>query len=207
MLMQALRCTGRAGRVRVASREVAAPAVDTDATGVATVTAAGAGRQDRPVGNVAHAIWRGSKVVLVTLHNRELITDAENDELLADLARLLEDPAALDSLRLLAISDGGGPTARQRERVKRLLAERAGAPQIPWVLISTSRFARGVANALAYVLGGFRAYGPADLGRAVAYLQLDESELPQVWRVIQELDRGLGLETVAELRANQGQPA
>jgi len=156
------------------------------------------------VRNMANGVWRGSHTVLLMLHKRELMTDADQQAQIEALSRVLDDRAGHPSLRLLAISDGGAPTAAQRAELLRFLRERE-APEIPWVLVTSSRFARSVASVVAAsVPGDYRTYEPSDLRRAAEHLGVGDGEHADLWRAIRELDQGMGLEAVAEIAAERG---
>ena len=151
---------------------------------------------------MVHGVWRGSRTVVVAINNRELARDEDSDAYVATIDELLADPAEVERFGVLAISDGGVPTARQRGAILDTIGARIGAYLFPWALISSSRLARGAANALAAHHPRFKAFEPNELGRAAGHLGVAEDELPALWDAIRQVDRAIGSETVAEIAAS-----
>jgi hypothetical protein len=145
---------------------------------------------------MVHLIWRGSLTVAIALNGRQLPTDEEWDAYV-DEFRAVCDEAGADLSRVvsIAISDGGAPTSRQRQRVTAMVGER----RLRWVLLSTSRFARGVATALSWFQPDFKAYAPHEVHRAAAFLGIPGDEVPALLEAIREKDAAIGLSAVAEL--------
>lgn len=142
---------------------------------------------------MVHGIWRGSLSILVALNNREHPTTGEWDAYCDTVRGFLADPAGTAHLRALSISDGGGPTARQRSQVAAL----TGAYHTRWALVSSSRFARGIGMALAWAIGGFKAFAPQELRQTLHYLDVSAEETPGLVRAIHELDVVMQLSAVA----------
>jgi hypothetical protein len=154
-----------------------------------------AARRDIIVGvpNMVHGVWRGSVWVLIALHNREHPTPGEWEAYLATARTLFDEDARRQRVRVLAISDGGGPTARQRTQAADVAAGRA----LPWALISGSRFARGIGTAMSWLIGGFKAFAPHELRQSLHHLEVPHGETADLVRVVRELDGPLQLATVA----------
>jgi hypothetical protein len=145
---------------------------------------------------MVHGWWRGSLTVMVVLNARVLPSDAEWEAYVEDFSAAFQKKSA-DASRVyaLAVSDGVAPTARQRERLAAMVGDRP----VRWVLLSTSRFARGVATALSWIKPDFKAYAPADFSRGARFLGIPETEHRSLLGRIRELDRAVGLSAVAGL--------
>lgn len=153
---------------------------------------------------MVYSVWRGSVTLLISIHGRALVADDEHDAYIVELGRLLAEPDAGAPLRVVGISDGGAPTARQRAEVTHLMKGRTSSEPIPWALISRSRFARGVALGLSWLLEGYKAFAPEELRRALRYLGVKGNEVRGVWRTIRELDKHIGSAAVREMALELG---
>lgn len=154
-------------------------------------------RSDIIVGvpNMVHGVWRGSLWILIALHNREHPTSSEWDTYLATARSLFDEDLSRERVRVLAISDGGGPTARQRAQAAEVTA--AAGRSLVWALISSSRFARGIGLALSWLIGGFKAFAPHELRQTLHYLAVPPDEAADLVRMVHDLDGALQLATVA----------
>lgn len=149
---------------------------------------------------MVHGVWRGTPPTLVALNDRQHPTTAEWDACLAT-ARALLGAGESTPLRALAISDGGGPTSRQRAQA----AEVAAGHELRWALISSSRFARGIGSALSWLVGGFRAFAPHELRQTLYYLAVPPAEAPDLLRMVRSLDAPTQLAGVAQLEQAEQQ--
>lgn len=158
------------------------------------------GRRYAPlVANLAHGVWRGSSLsVLITLNARGLATDEEWQPYAADATRLFaaggDDPCAA-GIRSLTLSDGGAPSASQRKYIREVL----GGRRVRFALVSSSRFARGVATAIAWLQAELKVFAPGELRRALRFLDIPDAEVPSIWAAIVGVNAKIGIETVAEI--------
>lgn len=149
------------------------------------------------VPNMVHYVWRGSLTVIGALNGRNMPTDDEWDSFVATYSGVCDARGKdLSHVTSMAISDGGAPTSKQRQKI----AAAVGTDRrLRWVLLSTSRLARGVAVALSWFQPDFKVYAPEDFHRALRFLGLHDDEGPSLLAAIREADRPLGLSAVAEL--------
>jgi hypothetical protein len=99
-------------------------------------------------------------------------------------------------VRSLAISDGGGPTARQRQA----LVTRFPVHQFPGAVVTSSRLARGIANALGWFYPSIKTFAPGDFGRALAHIGINDAEAADLVRTIAVANEAIGVETVGAIR-------
>jgi hypothetical protein len=140
---------------------------------------------------MVHGVWRGSVAVLVALNNRDHPTQPEWDAYCQTSREILA--AGHEQVRALAISDGGGPTSRQRAQT----AEVVDGRPVRWALISSSRFARSIGTALSWIIGGFKAFAPHEVLQALRYLDVRGDEIAGLLGLVQILDAQMGLTTIA----------
>jgi hypothetical protein len=150
---------------------------------------------------MVHTTWRGSLTVLIAVHGRSLPADAEWQLYFDEAARLFGPGADASRARILAITDGGAPSSRQREQLRAFLRER----EIWWTVITTSRFARGVTTALGWFFPRFKIYAPQDFARAAEFLGVPAAEVPSLLEAILDADHELHLDTVAEIATTLAQ--
>ena len=114
---------------------------------------------------------RTLKVVL-SLHRKEAPSDEAWDGYIAAFVQALAEVQG-DSRRIrgLAISDGGGPTSKQRDRLNsfmRNMTEGRGTVAI----VTADPIVRGIVKALSWFNPMARAFAPTELSRAIDYLGL-----------------------------------
>jgi hypothetical protein len=93
-------------------------------------------------------------------------TDQEWDDYLG----LIERQGIERTMQIIA-TDGGTPTAAQRQRLKELLAGRS----VPVAVISRSPLVRGSVTTLSWFNSQIKAFPPEGLGNALAYLQIPKT--------------------------------
>jgi hypothetical protein len=144
---------------------------------------------------MAFTTWRGSVTVLIALHGRSMPSDEEWRRYFEAGKQLYAPGADLSRVRALNLTDGGAPSARQREQIR----EHMGDRELYWAIVTTSRFARGVATALGWFYPRFKAFAPQDFHRATRFLGIPEGEVESLWEAILDADRDLRTQTVAEI--------
>jgi len=88
----------------------------------------------------------------------------------------------------LILTDGGEPTAPQRQALNELLDGRT----VPVAVVSGSVRVRGTATALSWFNRRIRAFPPSALRDAIAYLEIPVSRIDVIEREILQLRRELG---------------
>jgi hypothetical protein len=88
----------------------------------------------------------------------------------------------------LIITDGAAPTRAQRRRLDRFVA----GHEVPVAVLSESTAVRVMVSAFAKLNRGLRAFSPADLTEALAFLEVPSSRAALIEREINRLRRSLG---------------
>lgn len=116
---------------------------------------------------------------VVVVHGDEPPTDAEWSLYVADGVRWIPELRGF-----LVVSDGGGPSSRQRREMERALT---GAGQMPRIaLVSSSLLGRGIGVAVSLFNANLRTFRPDDLDRALEYLRASPFSRPAL---LAELER------------------
>lgn len=92
-------------------------------------------------------------------------TDAEWDGYLDFIEANLEPGVHPQSV---VVTDGGGPTPAQRKKLNDLIARHSRSVKV--AVMTGSPVARGIVTALSWYNPIYRAFGPADLDGALAFL-------------------------------------
>jgi hypothetical protein len=109
-------------------------------------------------------------------------------------------PGLLKNMRMLVITDGGSPSAKQRAQLN------AGA--LDGVAVKTAAITndlknpikRRIAQAILWTQPSFKAYGPNQWRDALSYLGIPSTE---IFEVAKRIEQGLTpLETLAAIRAD-----
>lgn len=106
--------------------------------------------------------------------------DAEWDEFLALLSA---NRSRLEELRILVLTDGGGPDRGQRNRLERTLDGKT----VRVAVVSDSAKVRFIASAIALLNRDHRGFGTKEIGEAYAYLGLNTAEKAFVERSMSEM--------------------
>lgn len=110
--------------------------------------------------------------IVFSLHNKKTPSDEEWDEYLCVLSEAAETLQGNSrGLRALSISDGGGPSARQRHRLKIFMQRHTEGRNLVAVVTSDA-IVRGIVKALNWFNPQTRAFAPHELPAAISYLQL-----------------------------------
>lgn len=125
--------------------------------------------------------------VAVCLHTAEPVPQDEWNAALAHYARLSERDA--DRARMLVITDGGGPDAKQRSQLKAIWDGRAVTTSVI-VPGMNNLVKRGLMTALTWVNPRMAFFVPSQLRPALRHLGL-ESEQPALWLLLRALQQQL----------------
>ena len=110
--------------------------------------------------------------------------DNPRDEEWDDFLRLLDRSRDLAKLRILVITDGGGPNAAQRARLQTVLKGRA----VRVAIVTDSAKSRFIASAVSLFNRDHRGFSRAEIPIAYSHLQLTASECRAVEATLQELE-------------------
>lgn len=138
--------------------------------------------------------------LILSLHGEEAPSAEEwatHLTLLEDLAR--SNGGSLARMRSLVFSDGGMPDSAQRQSSTRII-DAADGTRMPIAIVSTSGLVRGVVTAGHWFGLSMRAFAPAELREALAYLQIPEDRHPEVRRHAAELALGRRCEALNDAR-------
>jgi transposase len=123
---------------------------------------------------MATSAFHGSRVIVVALHTRSFPSDAEWDDYLAIVRAAFARHGATGLVRGLAITDGGGPTARQRTLLVDMLQDEKAIGSV----VTSSRLALGIGRALSWVHPEIKTFSPRDYPRALRHIGLPDEEWP-----------------------------
>src|SRR5262245_53236996 len=133
--------------------------------------------------------------LIIVLHNTQTPADSEWAEFMA-LAREAERrDGGIANARVLAITDGGAPHAKQRDENNRFLAGRKGIA----AAVSDSAFVRGVVTALSWINPAVKAFSPAAFPAALEHLGVAKRHLQDVWYAVNELQKIVPTKIVEEI--------
>ncbi|HEX4513582.1 MAG TPA: hypothetical protein VGH87_24430 [Polyangiaceae bacterium] len=133
------------------------------------------------VGNMVHVMVGD---LGIALHTAKTPSQAE-------WAAWMESIRAVPSarLRVLALTDGGGPNTVQRSEFVKYLA---GA-KTRIAVVSDALVVRGIVTALSWFTNGIRIFVPEQFHEAVAHLDLTKAEREEVKERVQQMARSLEL--------------
>src|SRR5215470_10452637 len=112
---------------------------------------------------MATSVYEGSLVIVVALHGHAFPSDADWTEYVSVVRDVLAEQGPTGRARGIAITDGGGPTARQRA----LFVEASEGAKIIGAVVTASRLARGIGRALSWVHPEIKAFAPREGIRAL----------------------------------------
>ena len=147
--------------------------------------------------NLSSSVFRGSQVVVhVCLHERSFPSDAEWQTVVDHHVALRAELAGTDRHRCLVVTDGGGPTSRQRAVI------RAAAEDQPvkTALVTSSRLALGIGAVIGWVNTLLKSYAPGRFARALTYLDIPEEDWPILGEHLDTAGRGLRVDTLDAIR-------
>lgn len=119
--------------------------------------------------------------VVLSLHNKEMPSCEAWDEYLEVLVEAVGRKGGARFIRALSISDGGGPSARQREQLNALMRRFTGGRGCV-AIVTADPIVRGMVKALSWVNPQARAFAPRQLSSAIDYLGVtDEHRRDRSW--------------------------
>jgi hypothetical protein len=118
--------------------------------------------------------------LLILRQNTETASDAEWDE---TLELLTKSPHGLAGVKVLVVSDGGGPSAEQRRRLDKVLG---GVPVLVAVVSDSSRV-RFIVSTVALLTSRIEAFRVSELSEAFDHLYLSPHEREVAERHLQEM--------------------
>jgi hypothetical protein len=127
---------------------------------------------------------------LLICQNGNTPTDDEWKECLEMLTRL---KSAERSPGVLVFTDGGGPSAGQREALKRTL----GGEPLPVAVVSDSLKMRFISAAVALINRDQKGFGKQELTQAYAHIGLAPTDGPSIEKAIGEMNAQLDRSTSA----------
>ncbi|HET6334303.1 MAG TPA: hypothetical protein VFG30_13865 [Polyangiales bacterium] len=147
-------------------------------------------------------VERAGLTVSLCLHTAELVPQNEWDAMIAQLFRLGADANFHpEHLRMLVISDGGAPDARQRGQLSEVWGGRT--IKLAIVVPSTNNpVKQGVITALSWLNPAVGFFSAPLMLDALRHLDL-AGELPSLWPELMSLQRGLAPILTLRLIAEQ----
>lgn len=115
--------------------------------------------------------------VLVLRQGRKTPLDADWDACMESIA---SRPADAPPLRVLVITDGGGPSVEQRRRLSNVLD---GKP-VKIAVVSESSTVRFIVSSVALFNQDIASFRPSEIGKAYSYLGLGPDEIRSATRAI-----------------------
>jgi hypothetical protein len=124
--------------------------------------------------------YDGTLQVVMSLHRYDPPTDAEWSAYLQTLAdAMVALKGDKHSIRGLSISDGGGPTGKQREQLNDFMARFTGG-RGTISIVTANPFVRGIIKALNVFNPEARSFSPDELAAAIDYLGLSNEQRSEV---------------------------
>jgi hypothetical protein len=108
----------------------------------------------------------------LTAHGPSAPSQPDWDRYLEQCAAIIQRAGNdMTRIRALAITDGGAPNAKQRDAVQKALDNKP----VRMVVMTESRFARGVVTALGWINPHIKPFSPYDVAAAFAFLGIDSA--------------------------------
>lgn len=130
--------------------------------------------------------------IWVGVHGAQNPSDEEWSRHCAHIARVRHENRGV-----LVYTQGGGPSSKQRQQMRTALHD---TPAPPTAILTDSTFVRGLITSLNWFLGNqVTAFEPAELERALGYLQRDGQTIPreEIVRTLVSLGQELQLKLPA----------
>lgn len=113
-----------------------------------------------------------------------------SDEDWAEYMSGVHDFLPLEGQRILVLSAGGGPNSTQRKA----MTDALDGAKVPVAILTNSWVMRGAATAVSWFNPNLRVFGPTAMEAAFEHLELTPWERAESSRVIQELQKSLGIQ-------------
>ena len=127
-------------------------------------------------------VTRRVGLLLIIRQNQHAPSDEDWDEAL----RLMTlNPAELDQLKALVVTDGGGPTPAQRKRLHHAMSGKS----VRSAVVSESMKVRFIVSSVALFLSRIQSFRKDELEQAFNYLDLDAAERRLAQENVAEMDR------------------
>jgi len=124
--------------------------------------------------------------LLIFFHTKD---GSPSDEMEGYFSFADADLARFRRCRSLVFSDGGGPSAKQRQRVK-LYADGVQAQRV--AILSRSNILRFIAAAVSVFLPNLKVFEPENFANALAFLSFPQSDLPALIAKIEAMRAASG---------------
>jgi hypothetical protein len=133
-------------------------------------------------------VGAGENDVLLFLHTARPPSPKEWDDSMATMKRyaITND---FRRLRVLVVSDGGGPDSTMRGQLQELFKSREHSPATS--VITTSVIGRGIVAAVSWFQPQIKAFSPRGFAEALAHLGLSRATAPRLLREFSEMEREL----------------
>jgi hypothetical protein len=110
---------------------------------------------------------------------------APSDENWAETLKLMSaDAGAMDQMKVLVVTDGGGPTPDQRKRLERTMSGKT----VPTAVVSDSVKVRFIVSTVTLFTAKIQTFRRAELEQAFTFLNLDKKERSDALKHIKEMD-------------------
>jgi hypothetical protein len=144
------------------------------------------------------AAFRSVGDFLVFVHTEDPPSDEEWDQLMTAFKQVPD----LRRCRVLVLTAGGAPNARQRQVVNAILKQ--ATP--PVAIVSSSMVARAVVTAMGWFNPRMKAFAEEDISGAFAHLDATEVDRGRLSQAVNELRRELGYPSI-RARISQRPPS
>lgn len=127
---------------------------------------------------MAEMILRTMGSLIVLVHSKNQPTEAEWNALL-DVQRSMPDA------RTLVVTDGGGPSNKQRMQINQIIKETGKRPRV--AVVSSSAFVRGIVSALNWFNPEIKTFPPDALTEAIKYLEAPEARASVLLKLVEQM--------------------
>jgi D-ribose pyranose/furanose isomerase RbsD len=126
-------------------------------------------------------VTRRMGLLMIIRQNQNAPSEQDWDETL----RLMTlNPAEMDRLKVLVVTDGGGPTPEQRKRLDRAMS---GKP-VRTAVVSESVKVRFIVSSVALLTAKIQSFRKTEMEQAFKFLDLDTKERLQALQNVAEMD-------------------
>jgi hypothetical protein len=126
-------------------------------------------------------VTRRMGLLMIIRQNHNAPSEQDWDETL----RLMTlNPAEMDRLKVLVVTDGGGPTPEQRKRLDRAMS---GKP-VRTAVVSESVKVRFIVSSVALLTAKIQSFRKTEMEQAFKFLDLDTKERLQALQNVAEMD-------------------
>jgi hypothetical protein len=125
-------------------------------------------------------VTRTIGAMIVLRENTETPLDQEWD---AFLKLLVENKTRFPNLKVLVVTDGGGPNAAQRKRLEATL----GGRSISVAVVTDSAKSRFIASMISFINRDHRGFGTREIAQAYEHLKLSTQERIEAEAALKEM--------------------